>query len=113
MSDVEYYWSDLKKCRRPLHQPALVDKAIKTANWQDRVHATVFLSTPPGFETEPDPAPMQRVWFCRALQALTRDEMLKLYDTLMATHRDCLETGGDFTSQIVRDHLPHLYPRAD
>ncbi len=107
MSTVDYF--DGPRGRYPLHPASLVEKAIKTANWQDEVAHTVFLSPLPRLEDAPGAFPNQRLWLCRALTALTRDEMIKLYDSLIASHDHCLANGDDHTPQIVRDQLPHLY----
>lgn len=111
MSNVEYYWSSFERRNRPLHKPEIVEKAVKTANFRQNRCQTHFLTPPPKFEDEPV-HPGQRVWFCNALSALTRDEVIALYETLMATSKDCLETGGDFTSPDVKALYPHIYADA-
>jgi hypothetical protein len=94
---------------RPLHEPEIVEKAIRMANWSRNVNQTVFLSTPISFEEQPPAEPWERGWFCQALSSLTRDEVTRLYDSLIEGAKYCLLDGGDFTSQIVRDRLPHIY----
>jgi len=107
--DIEYGFSSYEGGKYPLHKPELVEKAVKTANWIENRHHTVFLSAPREFkETEVHPG--QRTHFCNALMALTREEAIALYDTLLACRRH--EAGlqnRDFTSQVVRDRLPHIY----
>lgn len=105
---VEYDWSHSYKRMYPLHQPDLVEKAIKTANWAENRATQVFLTEPVKYE-DATVESGQRVWFTRALLALTREEVVKLYDSLLAGSKACLETGGDFTSPDVRAHHPHIY----
>lgn len=105
---VEYSWSSYHKRLYPLHQPELVEKALMTANWIDDYCRRRFLSEPPVFEDTKVPDG-ERVWFCNALRSLTRDEMIKLYDTLIASSKACLETGGDFSAPAMRARMPHIY----
>ncbi len=107
---VEQYWSDVYGRMMPKHKPELVEKACKTANWREGVARQVFLSDPLPFEST-EVLGGQRTWFCNALTALTREEVIALYDALIAGDVACLETGGDFTCQAVRDRLPHIYAR--
>lgn len=92
----------------------LIEKAVKTANWREHRATQVFLTTPAEYEDEPIHLG-QRLWLCRALLALTRDEAIRLYDSLVDSYKRDVAEGGDFTSQDVRDRLPHLYasPTAD
>ncbi len=102
------YWSTLRKATRTLHLPELVEKAVKTANWREHRVQQVFLTTPVAFDDE-KVHPGQRLWLCNAIASLTRDEIIDLHDTLMATSKECLADGGDFTPPDVRARLPHIY----
>ncbi len=111
---VEYYWSDNKRGMRPAHQPELVEKAIRTANWREDTVRTAFLCAPRTFEeaAADDLRPGLRVWFCNALSSLTREEVLRLHSSLIEGARADLADGGDFTPRAVRDRHPHIYGEA-
>lgn len=68
----------------------------------------MFLTIPLKYE-ESSIHPGQRVWFCNALSALTREEVIELYDVLIACAKECIEDKGDFTPPDVRAYYPHIY----
>lgn len=96
----------------PLHEPALVEKALQVANWREQTCTQVAMSSPRPYEDVPV-HPGQRGHFCNALLALTVDELLTLHDALRACHARGLRRGEDWTKQEIRDHQPHLYGPKD
>lgn len=104
---VETRWSSVYQRQFPLHHPDLVEKAAKMANWQEGLASQVFLSVPLEYE-DTNVHGGQHVWLCNALKALTRDEVLKLHDSLVAGAIAYHEV-GDHTNPAVRARLPHIY----
>ena len=102
---------DPNKRGGPYLDVAIREKAIRYGNWGEaRCNRTFFSGELPLDSPECDTRPGQRIWLLNALRSLTRDEVILMYDESIRSHRDCLENGGDFTPQYVRDTLPHLYP---
>ncbi|AXQ68347.1 hypothetical protein HOT99_gp270 [Caulobacter phage CcrBL10] len=92
----------------PVNPMDLLQRALKTANWRDDRAHQVFLTAPLEFDrTEVHGS--QRVWFTNALMALTREELLTLYDHTVMRARECLKDGGDFTAPDVRARYPVIY----
>ncbi len=106
--EPETYWSEIAKARRTKHEPELLEKAIRLANFSEAGARQPFLAAPVAIEAC-GAAPGQRIWVCTALRALTETELLKLHRSLMATAKECLADGGDYTPADVRAQLPHIY----
>ncbi|AFU86631.1 hypothetical protein D869_gp283 [Caulobacter phage CcrRogue] len=98
----------MKPPNEDVNPMGLLQRALKIANWRENRAHQVFLTAPLPYEpTEVHGS--QRVWFTNALMALTREELLTLYDHTVMRARECVKDGGDFTPPDVRAHYPVIY----
>lgn len=86
----------------------LIDKAVRMANWLERCIDLDPRGDLPEFDKMEVYRFQQRA-FERGLMALTRDELLSLYDGLIDAHYMRRVNGEDFTPRKIRERLPHLY----
>ena len=78
------------------------------ALWGDQLANQWAFSSPYPFE-KMEVQGHDRLFLSRALQSLTRDELLELYDAEIESAKQCFNEGGDFTCDAWREKLPHIY----